>query len=160
MNAKEYNSCVDLYADRVFRFIVQSTRDDAKAKDIVQDAYLKLWEHHEDVSYEKARSWLFTAAYRQMVDGVRREKKVERMGEHNLEPHHDHQWTDLQDILHSALEILPEIQRDVILLRDYEGYSYEEIGGMTGLTEPQVKVYIFRGRKKLKAHLVSIDTLL
>ena len=55
--------------------------------------------------------------------------------------------------------VLPEIQRSLILLRDYEGYSYEEIGNITGLNESQVKVYIFRGRLALKNYLVSIENL-
>jgi RNA polymerase sigma-70 factor (ECF subfamily) len=48
----------------------------------------------------------------------------------------------------------------VILLRDYEGYSYQEIGGITGLSESQVKVYIFRARKALKAYLVRMDNVI
>lgn len=67
---------------------------------------------------------------------------------------------DLQATLHNALDQLPEIQRTVILLRDYEGYEYAEIGEITKLTESQVKVYIFRGRKKLKQILVSIEAVL
>ena len=52
--------------------------------------------------------------------------------------------------LEKALTQISEIQRTVILLRDYEGYSYAEIGEITGLNESQVKVNIFRGRQALK----------
>lgn len=65
----------------------------------------------------------------------------------------------MQEILHKALEKLPEIQRSVILLRDYEGYSYEEIGEITGLNESQVKVYIFRARQFLKEELGSMEAV-
>jgi len=156
---KEYNESVGLYADRVFRFIVKSTEDESLAKDIVQDAYVKLWESHEKLEAEKARSWLFTTAYRIMIDGIRRAKKMKRMDESVSEPLHHEQWNDLQDLLHEALKRLPEIQKQVILLRDYEGYPYDEIGAMCGLSESQVKVYIFRGRKKLKEYLVDIEHL-
>jgi len=50
---------------------------------------------------------------------------------------------------------LPEIQRSVVMLRDYEGYSYEEIGKITNLSESQVKVYIYRARVFLKKFIVS-----
>lgn len=63
--------------------------------------------------------------------------------------------TDLNEVLHHALDRLPAVQRSVILLRDYEGYSYQEIGEITGLTESQVKTYIFRGRTALRAYLVK-----
>jgi RNA polymerase sigma-70 factor (ECF subfamily) len=58
------------------------------------------------------------------------------------------------------LETLSEIQRNVILLRDYQGYSYAEIGEITGLNESQVKVYIYRARLALKEYLGSIDNLI
>jgi len=58
------------------------------------------------------------------------------------------------------LNTLPEIQRSVILLRDYEGYNYEEIAEVTELTLSQVKVYIFRGRQKLKEYIGSIEAVL
>lgn len=160
MNLREYNQSVDLYADRVYRFIIQSTGDEAFTQDIVQDAYAKLWEKHKEVDAEKSRSWLFTTAYRIMIDEIRRGKKMERQAEHHPEPQHERQWTDVQEVLHEALQMLPDIQKQVVLLRDYEGYSYDEISEMCELSISQVKVYIFRARKKLKTHLGSIEHLI
>ena len=73
---------------------------------------------------------------------------------------HNSQYSDLKEILNEALNQLPEIQRSVIMLRDYEGYSYEEIGEITSLKEAQVKVYIFRGRKFLKEYIGSIEAVI
>ncbi|MFN5219020.1 MAG: RNA polymerase sigma factor, partial [Sphingomonadales bacterium] len=67
------------------------------------------------------------------------------------------EYKGLKEILAKALETLPDIQRTVILLRDYEGYSYDEIGSITGLNESQVKVYIFRARQTLKSYLGSME---
>ena len=64
-----------------------------------------------------------------------------------------------QKILDKALNTLNEIQRSVILLRDYEGYSYEEIGEITGLNESQVKVYIYRARLALKQYIGSLENV-
>ncbi len=76
------------------------------------------------------------------------------------QPETDHRpYNDLKEILDEALHRLPDIQKSLILLRDYEGYSYEEIGKITDLSESQVKVYIFRGRIALKNYLVSIENL-
>jgi RNA polymerase sigma-70 factor (ECF subfamily) len=66
------------------------------------------------------------------------------------EPQDPITYTGLMELLDMALGRLPHIQRTVVLLRDYEGYSYEEIGRITGLNESQVKVYIFRARMFLK----------
>ena len=64
---------------------------------------------------------------------------------------------NLSQTLNNALAQLSEVQRSVVLLRDYEGYTYDEIAQITQLTESQVKVYIFRARKKLQQILVSPD---
>ena len=56
-----------------------------------------------------------------------------------------------RELIEKAFTQIPSIQKSVILLRDYEGYSYEEIADITGLNLSQVKVYIFRGRKKMQS---------
>jgi RNA polymerase sigma-70 factor (ECF subfamily) len=160
MTTKEYNLSVDQFSDNVFRFALKNIKDEEKAKDIVQDTYEKLWVRVDEVNFEKARSWLFTTAYHAIVDLTRREKKqgeynetkVRRMG-------HNDQYSDLKEILQEAVSKLPEIQRHVIMLRDYEGYSYEEIGEICNLNESQVKVYIFRARKFLKDYIGNIETV-
>lgn len=70
------------------------------------------------------------------------------------------QYSDLNEILHSALDRLPEQQRSSVLLRDYEGYSYKEIGDITGLSEAQVKINIYRGRIALRNYIGKIETVL
>lgn len=69
-------------------------------------------------------------------------------------------YSDLSEVLQEALAQLPLIQRSVIMLRDYEGYEYNEISDITQLSLSQVKVYIFRARKSLKDYLVSVETVL
>lgn len=161
MTAKEYNSAVDQFADNIYRFVVKHIKNQDVARDIVQETFAKVWVKREDVSYEKVRSYLFTTAHHTMIDVLRKEKfqtSIDTIDKHeSVSPHRN---MDLQKILHDALDQLPEIQRTVILLRDYEGYDYAEIGEITNLNESQVKVYIFRARTKLKQILVSLDVVL
>jgi RNA polymerase sigma factor (sigma-70 family) len=161
MTVEEYNISVDDYSDNIYRFILKNIRNSDKAKDIVQDTYEKLWIKVEEVSFEKVRAYLFTTAYHTMIDVLRREKK---QGDFNsIKPDnysHTVQYSDLNEILHEAIKKLPEAQRSVILLRDYEGYSYDEIAEITGLNESQVKVYIFRGRMFLKEYIGKMETVI
>ncbi len=161
MTAEEYNLCVNKHADNVYRFILKSVRDNEKAKDIVQDSFEKLWLKIKEVSFDKSKSYLFSIAYHTMVDQIRRDKRVGTMDEVNPAAisHSDH-YSDLNEHLHRAVEQLPEIQKNVILLRDYEGYSYEEIGEITGLNESQVKVYIYRARIFLKSYIGSLEAVI
>jgi RNA polymerase sigma factor (sigma-70 family) len=161
MTADEFNRCVDLHADNLYRFILKNIKDVHKAKDIVQDTYEKLWVRVDDVASTNAKSYMFTVAYRTMIDLMRREKKQDRLEEsHLFTVSHTRQYSDAKEILNEALNKLPEIQRSVIMLRDYEGYDYIEIGEITGLNESQVKVYIFRARKFLKNYIGSIEAVI
>ena len=161
MTVEEFNSSVDLYADSLYRFILKNLRDKYAARDVVQDTYEKLWMKVSDLESTNAKSYMFTTAYRTMIDKIRRDKKQGSMQEANLYAlGHDKQYSDLKEILNDAVSKLPDIQRSVVLLRDYEGYSYEEIGGITGLKESQVKVYIFRARAFLKNYIGSIDQVI
>lgn len=161
MNVDQYNTSVDLYSDNLYRFILKNIKDEDKAKDVVQDSFEKLWIKIETVSHEKVKSYLFSTAYHTMIDLIRKEKRMTVLEETNMgEYYHSEQFSDLNEILHKALNRLPEIQRSAVLLRDYEGYSYEEIGEITGLNESQVKVYIFRARAFLKNYIVSLEMVI
>lgn len=156
MTTREYNDCVDLHADGVYRFILKNIKDKDDAQDIVQDAFEKLWINRKKLKEEKAKSYLFTTAYHKMIDMIRRNKHLGSMEDAQEISYAEHgQYSDLKEILDEALEKLNDIQRSVILLRDYEGYSYKEIGDITGLNESQVKVYIYRARGFLKNYIVS-----
>ena len=75
MTRKEYNGCVDKHADAVYRFILKACQNKALADDIVQDSFLALWENVSVITCEKAKSFLFTTAYRKMIDTFRHEQK-------------------------------------------------------------------------------------
>jgi RNA polymerase sigma-70 factor (ECF subfamily) len=161
MNVKEFNSCVDEHADGVYRFILKSIRDEEKAKDIVQDSFEKMWLKAREVDPEKAKTYLYTTAYHRMIDMIRKDsKKMFFENEHYNFLTTENTYSDLKEILDEAVAKLPEIQRSVILLRDYEGYPYDEIGEITGLSESQVKVYIFRARSFLKNYIGSLETVI
>ncbi len=160
MTVTEFNKCVDEHSNGLYRFILKNIRNSDQAQDIVQDTFEKIWLKVDSIPYEKSKSYLFTTAYHTMIDKIRRQKF-----ETQIEEHHEdlvvtqNKFTDVKKILDKALNTLNEIQRSVILLRDYEGYSYEEIGEITGLNESQVKVYIYRARLALKQYIGSLENV-
>jgi len=161
MITEEYNQAVDLYSDAIFRFVLKNIKDYDKAKDVVQDTYEKLWNNHKNVSFSKVKSYLFSTAYHTLIDLVRREKKQgnwNEVNEHELS--YSNSYSDLNEVLHRAIEQLPVKQKMVVLMRDYEGYSYNEISEITGMSEAQVKVYIFRARKFLKSYIGNIEAVI
>lgn len=161
MTVSDYNYCVDQYSDAVYRFILKNIRDEEKAKDVVQDSFEKMWIRITDIDAERARAYLFTTAYHTMIDGTRRDKKQTSFDEVMMDfGSVNNAYSDLKEVIEEALERLPEIQRIVLMLRDYEGYSYEEIGQITSLNESQVKVYIFRARLTLKKYIGTLENVI
>ncbi len=161
MTVSEYNKCVDNFSDGVYRFILKNIKDDDSAKDIVQESFVRLWDKRAGVVFAKAKTYIFTTAYHILIDVVRKNKHTTSYSDYyENELTVENQFSDLHEILNEALEKLPVIQRTVILLRDYEGYSYQEIGEITKLNEPQVKVYIYRARMFLKQYIGSLDTVI
>ena len=142
MTTAEYNSCADLYSDGVYRFILKNIKDRDTAQDIVQESYVRMWEKVKEISYEKARAYLFTTAYHTMIDHIRKNQRISSLDEDYTLTHDESPGTynDLKEVINEAVAKLPEIQRSAIMLRDYEGYSYEEISVILQLNEAQVKV--------------------
>jgi RNA polymerase sigma factor (sigma-70 family) len=161
MTEREYNDCVNQYADNVFRFIVKNLRHEEDARDIVQTAFEKLWRHRDHVEPLKAKSFLFTVAYNQMIDHIRKNKRMQLQEEFAEESRVEAPGTNqqLKKTLMEALNQLNETQKSLVMLKDYEGYSYEEIGQIMGLNESQVKVYLHRARTILRNYLVSPENV-
>ncbi len=161
MTVKEYNKAVEEYSDAVYRFVRANLKDEDRSGDIVQDTYEKLWRNVTDIEYIVVRSWLFSTAYHTMIDIIRKEKRIV-----SLKPSADDdfatelQYSDLNEVLHLALERLPENQKSLVLLRDYEGYSYREIGEITGMSEARVKINIYRGRLALRDFIKKIEVII
>lgn len=160
MTEQEYNQCVSDHADSVYRFILKNVRNEEDARDIVQTAFEKMWINRTSVDGQRCKSFLFTVAYHQMIDHIRREKlRAKRPVSPAAAVYNDHR-VHTRQIIEAGLARLNETQRSLVLLKDYEGYSYEEIGQITGLNASQVKVYLHRARLQLKSYLVSPENIL
>ena len=159
MDRSQYNQCVEQYADRLFRFAFSSLRNREQAEDVVQESFARVWEKVKTVDFAKAKSYLFTTAHHAMVDEVRQRQHFASI--EDLAPTSERStqspYPDVNEILHKALATLPEAQRNALLLRDYEGYSYQEIGDITGMSEAQVKVNIFRARQTIKQKFLQSE---
>jgi RNA polymerase sigma factor (sigma-70 family) len=161
MTEQDYNECVNLHADGVFRFIVKNLRHEEDARDVVQTAFEKLWRARAEVDREKSKSYLFTIAYNGMIDHLRKVKRIHLKEEFKEETKVSHRMVNnAKEILNEALSKLSETQRSLVLLKDYEGYNYEEIGQITGLSSSQVKVYLHRARLQLKEYIVKIENVI
>lgn len=160
MDAKSYNTCVTEWSDALFRFARKCTGNEEDARDIVQGSFEVLWQKKENVAPEKGKAFLFQVAYNQSVDQYRKKGRVIYQEELKHSGSFHPSTPDLKPVLNRALAQLDDQARALVLLKDYEGYRYEEIGQITGLSETQVKVYLHRARKTLKNYLVSVENII
>ena len=160
MTTKEYNKIVDSYGQRIYSFIFNSLRDSEESKNLVQDTFETLWIKKDSVDISKIKSYLFTIAYRKMVDHTRRNKTMVNYLS-NMQvgiQQNSEQELNAKHLLKKAFMKIREEYKRVILLRDSEGYSYDEIAKITGQTAGQVRTNLFRGRKELRTIIERLES--
>ena len=161
MTVQQYNDCVREFADRLYRFALKNVGDSDLAQDFVQDAFERLWLRVDTVDYQSVKSYLFRTIVNLQIDRSRRQKlqnqHLSGLSDAIEQPRVAH---DVQKLIDEGVEKLSEIQRMVLTLRDYEGYTYQEIAEMTNISVDQVKVYIFRARRFLKQYIGKMEVLI
>jgi RNA polymerase sigma-70 factor (ECF subfamily) len=157
----EYNIAVSTHSGKLYGFALKFLRNSEDAQDIVQDVFEKLWINRKKVEVEKAKAWMFTTAHNAMVNYVMKKQRMVLPGD-DLIPETaktERSSFESSQVVDRAVSILPPVQKSIILLRDLEGYTYEEIGDILELSSSQVKVYLFRARNKIKKQLKGLTQL-
>ncbi len=159
MKAAFYNSCVRDYSDGLMGYAYRICGERNEAEDAVQEAFLRLWKQRNRVNAPGVKSWLYTCVYRILIDNYRKSRRVDHPGElpESENPTDFYSEYDSREIVNRALGDLSQVQRSIVVLKDLEGYKYEEIAELMDLSLSQVKVYLFRARKKLKVSLEKIQ---
>lgn len=126
------------------------------AEELVQETFYRVLIHLDSYEGEEIRPWLFRIARNTFIDWYRKEKKTRTtpIEEWQLpqEPSTEEkvlQWGLIEDWLRYLNEV-SESKRKVLLLKDYYGFSYEEISDMTGYSIAKIKMDLFRGRQEWK----------
>lgn len=162
MTVGEYNKAVEDWSDALLRFLCKSIGDRDTAWDLVQDSFESLWKKREEVETQYVKSWLFKVGYRKMIDHIRKQKHttdLEDIAESRASAGGS-EYLGLEEVISQAVGKLPESQRTAVMLRDYEGHDYKSIAEVTGMSESQVKVNIFRARQKLKQMIGKLEAVL
>jgi RNA polymerase sigma-70 factor (ECF subfamily) len=158
----DFNTVVKEHSNALYGFAVHFLRNKEDARDVVQDSFEKLWLNCEKVEIEKVKSWLFTCTYNAMINFSVKKQRMISTETGNLPEGVEmmNSQFESQQVIERTVGILPPLQKSIILLRDLEGYSYEEIGEILQLSASQVKVYLFRARNKVKNQLKQLNILL
>ena len=149
MTTADYNRLVDEKSDRLLSYALKLTNEYGWSQDLVQDSFLKLWLNIEKISVEHSGPFLYKVLFNKMLDDKRKTSRTrlmevlpERLGHSSR--------LENKDLVDQAFKQLKDQQKQIILLRDWEGHSYKEIGDILDCNESLVKVQLFRARKKMK----------
>ena len=148
---------MDLYAPYLLRFAKVKVGDASVCEDIVQEAFIVLFQKFDQVQPEKVKAFLFQVVYNKIKDYYKLKKNNVEVEPYHAQVSDGRVAAEAKDIVNIAMAQLPQTDRDLIVLRDLEGYDYKEIAQITGLSDNQVKVYLFRARKKMKSLLEKME---
>ncbi|MBR1775391.1 MAG: RNA polymerase sigma factor [Bacteroidales bacterium] len=150
MSDKEYKDCVVLNSDILYRYSIMMVRNHPLAQDIVQESFLSLWINRNNVDFAKSKGYLIRTAYYIVVSWRRKNDVKTKYKQTITEYKTENSYNGVEDAVNYYLQLLPDFYKDVLILKDMQGYSYEEIAQMTDSSLEKIKVTVYRARKRMK----------
>ncbi len=152
--------------NQLYRLALRITLDSAESEDIVQETLIKVWDRRESwTDIDNIEAFCFTICRNKALDYVRsvssRNESLDvsqnERPDTSYTPSQQTVFSDQMAMVRHIVDSLPEKQKSCIQLRDFEGKSYKDISRLLDMTEEQVKINIFRGRKTIKEKFVRIN---
>lgn len=152
---------IDQYESQLIGYATTLLHDADRARDVVQDTFIRLCNQEpEDVS-EYLKTWLFTVCRNRAFDILRKDKRLEPINEIRWKktaspessPDHEILARERYDEVMHHLKRLPDNQRECILLKFQQGLSYHEIEKVTGLKQGNIGFLIHTGLKRVREML-------
>ncbi|MTI19555.1 RNA polymerase sigma factor [Fulvivirga sp. RKSG066] len=153
--------------DKLYRFAFRFLKDEEEARDIVQEVLIKVWNKREQMyQLENMEAWCMRITRNMALDRLKSKqyKNTDSIKEgfdvssgEDVTPYRSVESNDTMTNIARIISTLPEKQRQIIQLRDVEGYSYKEIVDILDIDMNQVKVNLFRARKAIKENLININ---
>lgn len=159
--SRVFQQWVAEHQDQAWSLARYLLKDAAEAEDVCQEAFVKLWNHQDAIDPTKVKAWLMKVTRNGCLDRLRRRKPSEELGEWHADetahgPQQGAEQEQLGQQLRRSIEGLGEPYRSLVLLRDVQQNSYEEVAETLELSLAQVKVYLHRARKQLREELAEV----
>ncbi len=166
MKKLAFQKLLQKHKDRIFSYAFYFLHNREDAEDVTQEVFVRLWQHWDKIDRNRVVAWMIRVAHNQCVDLVRHKKNssgyfrnsvqldIEKIPEKEGDPALNYEQKESQKALLSALEMLPEKTKSMLLLHYFHGLKCETIGEILDTNVNTVKVAIHRGRKMLR-HALS-----
>ena len=152
-NSIDIEKVYDLMSQRLFNISLRIVGNSADAEEIMHDTLLQYWKHGKNQEIIDLRKWLSSVCIRKSIDKLRERNRWQNILEGYEDPAFEETEEtyleyDMQTIW-NALSSLPDNYRAIVSLHLFEGYDYQEISQITGVTENTIRSLYMRGRQKL-----------
>lgn len=166
MDLEAFKNRVIPAKNKLYRFALRFLGNEEEAKDIVQEVFIRIWNSREKMhKVENWEAWCMRVTRNLSLDRLR---SLHRNGTRPMEesfglthdalsPHESAEIGESMQKIAQMIGALPEKQRQIIHLRDVEGYSYQEICEILELDMNQVKVNLFRARSTVRERMTKIN---
>ncbi len=162
MDLQEFQSRVYPLRNKLFRFAKRILDHHEEAEDMVQEAFIRLWNRRDRLGeYRSIEALAMVTVKNLCLDRIKAKRyPVENMENHRqflenmpAETRSDH--SDLIMGIHQAIRLLPEQQQMIMHLRDIEGYEFEEMSEILEMNENAIRVALSRARKRVREQLIN-----
>ena len=164
MDTDAFEATIDEHGDRVHAYASRMLRDAEEARDVAQDALIRLWQHRDRVDSGSVRSWLMRTTHNLCIDRIRRrtvrsevddgDERTERSPSAAPGPDRLAAADESAEILARVLETLSPADRAVVLLREVHALPYGEIAAALDLPLGTLKARLHRARERLRERLL------
>jgi RNA polymerase sigma factor (sigma-70 family) len=166
MNSEVFETRVLPTKNKLFRFAFRLLGSSEEAKDVVQEVMIKVWNGREHMAaIDNMEAWCMRITKNLSLDRLRSKQRRTtepiqegyEVRQESMNPYEKTETLESMQRVSELIEALPEKQRQVMHLRDIEGYSYNEICEILELDMSQVKVNLFRARNFVRERLIKLN---
>ena len=163
MNLEYFRERILPLKDKLYRFAYSYLKHTEESEDVVQEVFMKVWRKRDSMNkINNIDAWCMTLTRNMAIDRTRSGKfqlmELKNTDQSdNITPLSQVESRDMFDRIHDIINSLSDKQKQVILLRDIEGYSYKEISEMTGMDQNLVKVSLFRARDNVRKRILKTE---
>lgn len=165
MGLEDFNNRFHPLKSKLYRFALKFVRDKQEAEDVVQEVMAKAWLHRNRLDeLVNVEAWCMKVVRNQSLDRLKSVHYKTPVKELNPEtesqsktPYQHAEMADRMRAVRQLIDSLPQKQKEVIHLRDVEGFSYQEVADIVGMDVNLVKVTLFRARTAIRTKLLNAE---
>lgn len=165
MIARDFKIYILPVSKKLLRFATHFLKNEEEAKDAVQDVFLKLWQKRDELEkIENVEAYAMQMTKNRCLDVIKANRTIpinaetdRKLKEESVDVHLQIEFSESANQIKKLIDRLPDLQRNVMYMRDIEQLSYDEIANTTKLQINAIRVNLSRARKKVRDEFLKLN---